>query len=115
MTDYTVEIAVPEDCDMAEAGETVSVVVDEDEYVVAAARAQGVRLPATCQQGWCTDCAATLLTGEVDQSTAKRYYDVDAEADLILPCVARPESDLRIRACQADAMRVHRDEHDLPP
>lgn len=115
MATYTVEIVVPEDCAMDEAGETVSVEVHEDEFVVAAARDQGVWLPASCQQGWCTDCAAQLLEGEVDQSAAKRYYDVDAEADLILPCVARPESDLRIRACQSEEMVAHRSDNDLAP
>lgn len=115
MTVYTVEIIVPEDCEMDEAGETVTVDVDEEEFIVAAARSQGVWLPATCQQGWCTTCAAELVDGEVDQSAAKRYYDVDAEADLILPCVARPESDLRIRACREEAMLEHRSDHDLPP
>ena len=115
MTSYTVEIDLPEDCDVDRAGETVSVEVDEDEYVLAAARSQGVWLPAFCQQGWCTTCAARLRDGEVDHSDAKRYYDVDEEARLILTCVARPRSDLRIDACQEEAMLDHRARNDLPP
>lgn len=115
MTSYRVEISLPEDCDMEQAGETVAIEVDESEYVLAAARREGVWLPADCQQGWCTTCAAELLEGAVDQSDARRYYDVDEAADLILPCTARPRSDLRIRACQYDEMLDHRAEHDLPP
>lgn len=115
VTEFTVDVVIPEDCDMDEAGETVAVEVDESEYVLAAARTQGVWLPAFCQQGWCTTCAAELLDGEVDQSDARRYYDVDAEEGFILPCTGKPESDLRIRACREDAMREHRDAHDLPP
>lgn len=109
------EIVVPGDCDVDEAGETVTVEVEESEYVLAAARAHGVWLPAFCQQGWCTTCAAELLDGEVDQSDAKRYFDVDAEAGFVLPCTATPESDCRIRACQQDEMLELRAAHDLPP
>jgi ferredoxin len=115
VTSYTAEIELPEDCDVERAGETVAIDVDEDEYVLAAARSQGVWLPAFCQQGWCRTCAAELRSGEVDQSDAKRYYDVDAEAGLILPCTAEPESDLEIVACQQEAMLDHREAHDLPP
>ena len=115
MTSYTVEIELPEDCDVDRAGETVEVEVGEDEYVLAAARSQGVWLPAFCQQGWCTTCAARIEEGEVDQSDAKRYYDVDEKEGFILSCVAEPESDLRIVACQHEEMLDHRDAHDLPP
>ncbi|WP_135830593.1 2Fe-2S iron-sulfur cluster-binding protein [Halorussus halobius] len=115
VTSYTVEIEVPEDCGIEQAGETVTVEVPETEYVLSAARSQGVWLPADCQQGWCTTCAARLLDGEVDQSDAKRYYDADEAAGLVLPCTAKPASDLRIRACQYDAMLDHRASHDLPP
>jgi ferredoxin len=117
VTVHTVEIVVPEDCaELPEhAGETVEIEVSEGEYVLAAAREAGVWLPADCQQGWCTTCAAELLTGEVDQSDARRYYGIDREADLFLPCTAKPRSDLRIRACQHGAMLDHRAEHDLPP
>lgn len=108
-------IDLPADCDLEQAGETVEIDVDESEYVLAAARERGVWLPADCQQGWCTTCAAELLAGEVDQSDARRYYDTDEAAGLILPCTAKPRSDLRIRACQYDAMLDRRAEHDQPP
>lgn len=113
--EYTVEIEVPSGVDLDRAGETVAIDVDESEYVLAAARREGLWLPADCQQGWCTTCAAELLDGEVDQSDARRTYDVDDEADLVLPCTAKPRSDLRIRSHQHEAMLDHRAEHDLPP
>lgn len=112
---HTVEIAVPEDCDVDAAGETVELEVSPDETVLGAARSAGLWLPADCQQGWCTTCAAKLLEGEVDQSNARRYYDVDEEANMILTCTAKPRSDLRIRACQHQEMLDHRAEHDKPP
>ena len=112
---HQVAIEVPPDADVPEAGETVTVDDDEDEYVLAAARAAGLWLPADCQQGWCTTCAAELLSGEVDQSDARRYYDVDEEAGFVLSCVAKPRSDLRIRAFRHEAMLDHRAAHDKPP
>lgn len=115
MTDHTVEIVVPEDCDVPQAGETVTVEVAETEPILTAARRGGPWLPADCQQGWCTTCAAELLEGEADQTHAKRYYDVDAEVGLIPTCVARPRTDLRIRACQEEAMLEHRAANGLPP
>lgn len=115
MTTYTVEIVVPDDAGLDRAGETVAVDVPESESILAAARRQGLWLPADCQQGWCITCAAKLLEGEVDQSNARRYYDVDDEEGFILTCVAKPRSDCRIRGLRYDEMLDHRAEHDLPP
>lgn len=115
MTSYDVTVLVPGECDLEEAGQTVSLSVDEDASILAAARAAGLWLPADCQQGWCVTCAAELLEGEVDQSTARRYYDSDAEAGLILTCTAKPRDDCRIRVCREDAMLDHRAAMDRPP
>ncbi len=112
---YTVEIEVPEDVDSDHAGETVTVDVGADEYVLPAAREAGLWLEADCQQGWCTRCAARLLEGDVDQSDARRYYEVDEEADFVLTCTAKPLSDLRLRAFRYDEILEHRAAHDLPP
>ena len=102
MTTYEVELVAPSSCEIdgIDPGDTATIEVHEDEYVLAAARERGVWLPADCQQGWCTTCGAELLAGEVVQSDAKRYYDSDREADMILPCTARPRSDLRIRTSE---------------
>lgn len=117
MTAYDVELVAPETADIEgiDPGARETITVDEDEYVLAAARERGIWLPADCQQGWCTTCAAELLAGEVDQSDARRYYDVDREAGMILTCIAKPRSDLRIRICQEDELNELRARHDLPP
>ena len=115
MVSHTVEYVVPEDADCDRTGETVALDVDEDEYLLAAARANDLWLPADCQQGWCTTCAARLVSGEVDHQHAKRYYEVDRENGYVLTCVARPRADCRVRVCQESAMLEHRAEEDLPP
>lgn len=115
MVTWTVELVVPEGMDLDAAGETVTLEVDEDETVLAAARRNGVWLPADCQQGWCTTCAAKLLDGEIDQSLARRYYEEDVTADFVLPCTLKPRSDLRLRVGVLQEMLEHRADHDLPP
>lgn len=112
---HSVEFVVPEESDIDQAGESVTIEVEPDEFLLYAARSGGLWLPADCQQGWCTTCAAELLEGAVDQSAARRYYDVDREAGLILTCIAKPESDLRVLVDQEDVMLDHRADHDLPP
>ena len=115
MTSYTIEFVVPEDASLKQAGETLEIEVDEDEYLLAAARQVGLWLPADCQQGWCTTCAARLLDGEVDQGDARRYYDIDEDAGFVLTCTAKPRSDCRIEVDAYDAILDHRAAHDLPP
>ncbi len=115
MVEYTVEIEIPEDADMSTAGETITLTIPETETILGRARANGLWLPADCQQGWCTTCAARLLSGDVDQSTARRYYESDAAAGFVLTCTATPRSDCRIVACQRGSILEHRAEHDLPP
>lgn len=108
-------MAVPAGADLAAAGETVVVDVAEDESILAAAREADLWLPADCQQGWCTTCAARLVEGEVDQSTARRYFDTDEEAGFVLTCTARPRSDCRIEACKHEELLDHRAANDQPP
>ena len=139
---YTVELVVPDDCEVERvadgaavdveravgeaasgpnghavslAGETFELEVDEDEYVLWAARNAGVWLPADCQQGWCCRCAGELRSGELDQTDSRRYFEEDRDAALHLLCTATPASDCRIRVCQYEAMLEERASHDLPP
>jgi ferredoxin len=113
MATYDVEIRFGGD--MERAGETVTIPVDDDEYILAAARAADVWLLADCQTGWCTTCAGRLIEGEVDQSNAKRYFEEDEEEGFILPCTARPRSDLVIEVGVQNALLEHRAAENLPP
>ncbi len=82
--------------------------VGAGEYLWHAAELAGLRLPSRCRVGWCLTCAARLETGEVDNSSARRYFEADRQAGFILPCTARPRSPLRLRTHQEEAMRQHR-------
>ena len=92
----------------------VDIAVREDEFILAAARAQGLDLPSLCEQGWCITCACWVLEGEVDQSASRRFYPQDREAGFALICTGQPRSDLVLRAGATEAMRAHRDRHHLP-
>lgn len=112
---YTVTLEVPEDSELEEAGETHSIEVPDDEYILSRARAEGIWLPADCQQGWCVTCAGRLREGEVDQHDARRYYEEDEDAGYVLLCTAKPRSDCVVEVETYDEMLRHRADHDLPP
>ena len=86
----------------------------ENEFVWDAAFRAGIELPSICHQGRCLTCAAKLLRGEVDQKASVSYFPEDRAAGYILPCTARPHSDLTIETHQQADMRAHRGAHQLP-
>ncbi|CCQ36716.1 ferredoxin (2Fe-2S) [Natronomonas moolapensis 8.8.11] len=112
---WDVTIEIPADADLEEAGETHTIRVGSEEYILAAAREQGLWVPADCQQGWCITCAATVLEGDVDQSDAKRYYSEDADADFALICTAKPNSDVTLKVGAHEELLRHRADTDRPP
>lgn len=104
---YNVTLRTPE-------GE-ITIEVGEDEYILdAISRRSDVDSPSMCLQGWCLRCAAKIIEGEVDQSSAKRFFDADEEADFVLICSAKPRSDLVIKTHQKEQMVEHRIQHKLP-
>jgi len=95
-------------------GREIQAPASEDEYVLDAGVAAGLNLPYMCLQGWCTTCAGRLLSGEVDQSEARRYYPQDKAAGFVLLCSAHARSDLRVVTHQKEEMRRHRQALGLP-
>jgi ferredoxin len=88
--------------------------VAANEHIWDAADRQGIRLPATCHQGWCLTCAARLEEGVTDQRDSFAFFPQDRDAHFALLCTGRPCSDLVICTHQATAMRKHRLRHALP-
>ncbi|ARS91432.1 2Fe-2S iron-sulfur cluster-binding protein [Natrarchaeobaculum aegyptiacum] len=114
-TIWTVELRVPDDADLEQAGESVTIEVRADQSILEAARAEGLWLSADCQQGWCITCGARLLEGEVDHGDAKRYYPEDEAAGFVLTCVAKPRADCILEVEQYGELLRHRADHDNPP
>lgn len=95
-------------------GAARTVPVSSDEHLLDAARRKGLELPSRCERGFDLVCAAKILSGQVDQSDALRYFEEDRQAGFALICTAKPRSDLRLRTHQSRAMRDARMAHCLP-
>jgi ferredoxin len=75
-----------------------------DQTVLAAAEVAGVELPSSCCSGVCTTCAARIQEGSVHQPDAMGVKADLQEQGFALLCVAYPRSDLKLVACQEDAL-----------
>lgn len=86
-------------------GVATPVLCHRDEPILDAALAQGVALPHNCRGGACGTCRATLLSGETSEGWIQSFALTDEERaeGRILPCVARPQSECRIRLDTAPA------------
>jgi ferredoxin len=95
-TTYTVEIH--------HQGTTHTLLVSEDQTVLAAAAAAGVDLPSSCNAGVCTTCAAQVSSGTVDQADGMGISrDLQAQGYALL-CVAYPRSDLKVETEKEDVV-----------
>jgi len=82
-----------------------AVEVAEEEYLLDALEAAGLRLPYSCRYGACITCAARLLDGTVDQSEGTALKSAENEEGYVLLCIARPRSNCVIEvgaACQEE-------------
>ncbi|MFD1586998.1 2Fe-2S iron-sulfur cluster-binding protein [Halorientalis brevis] len=77
-------------------GETVSLSVSGDEYILDAAEDAGFDLPYSCRQGQCTSCVGKVLEGAVDQSEGTALDPMQQDDGYALLCVSYPTSDCRI-------------------
>jgi ferredoxin len=66
------------------------------------ARGAGLVLPSSCRNGTCRECMCRLVEGRVSYAIEWPGLSADEKREgFILPCVARPESDLVIDAPRA--------------
>jgi 2Fe-2S type ferredoxin len=68
--------------------------VNEGEYILEAAEAQGYDWPFSCRAGACANCAAILKEGEIDMDMQQilSQEEVD-EKDVRLTCIGSAETD----------------------
>jgi ferredoxin len=69
--------------------------VAENQYILDAVEAIGLRLPVGCRYGACITCAARLIEGEVDQSQGVALKPVQEAMGYVLLCIAYPRSDCK--------------------
>ncbi|MXV63448.1 universal stress protein [Natronorubrum sp. JWXQ-INN-674] len=76
------------------AGAYGTMTVEEGEYILEAAEAEGYDWPFYCRGGGCINCAATLVAGEVEMEANRSLSDEEVdEMNLRLTCVATPTTD----------------------
>ncbi|MGC9270912.1 2Fe-2S iron-sulfur cluster-binding protein [Acidiphilium sp.] len=73
-----------------------SIDIAADQFILAAARAAGMRLPSSCTKGMCGTCKSKLLSGHVDMQHQGGIRQREIDQGMILICCARPLSDLVI-------------------
>ncbi len=86
MTDYTVEFV----------GTDESIQVSDKQTVLKACIEEGIAQEYSCRVGMCLACSAEILEGEVTQPAARGLTEEEAER-FALTCMARPQSDLKLR------------------
>ncbi|MFB6136963.1 MAG: 2Fe-2S iron-sulfur cluster-binding protein [Halobacteriaceae archaeon] len=109
MTEHTVEFVGTDDV----------IAVSEKETILAACLRAGIAQEYSCRVGMCLACSARVLEGEVTQPAARGLSERERE-EYCLTCMARPQSDLRIRRGEyppsiEDAAGVGADASDAAP
>lgn len=70
------------------------IVCNSDQTILDAARAAGLRPPASCAQGLCGTCKTKMVSGQVDMKHAGGIRQREIDQGWILPCCSKPLNDL---------------------
>lgn len=71
-----------------------SLEVNESEYILEAAEAQGYDWPFSCRAGACANCAAIVKEGEIEMDMQQILSDEEVEEKNVrLTCIGSPASD----------------------
>ena len=78
--------------------------VEGDLSLLEAAEMSRIDLPSSCRNGTCRTCMCTLVSGEVSYTVEWPGLSAEEKAEgYVLPCVARPTSNVVIEQSQARA------------
>jgi ferredoxin len=87
------------------AGQSFSFAAPASRSLLLSAREAGVRLPASCRNGTCRACMCRLLQGQVADLIDWPGLLAEEKAEgWILPCVARPLTDVVIEQTAASPL-----------
>ena len=73
-----------------------TITISPDKFILAAAKAEGMRLPSSCTKGMCGTCKCKLVSGTVYMTPAGGIRQREIDQGMILICCAKPTSDLVI-------------------
>jgi ferredoxin len=78
--------------------------VEGDLTLLEAAEMSRVQLPSSCRNGTCRTCLCRLVSGEVQYTVEWPGLSAEERAEgYVLPCVARPTSNLVLEQTEARA------------
>lgn len=86
MTEYTVEFV----------GTDETITVADTETILQSCLEAGIAQEYSCRVGMCLACSAEIVDGEVTQPAARGFTEEEADG-YALTCMARPQSDLKLR------------------
>lgn len=67
-----------------------------DQFILDAARAAGLRMPASCSKGLCGTCKSKLVSGQVDMKHGGGIRQREIDQGMFLPCCSKPLGDVVI-------------------
>jgi len=67
---------------------------DSFDNLLELAEDNGIEIETDCEAGVCGTCKVRLISGKVDMEVADGLEDEDINANMILPCVAVPVTDI---------------------
>jgi 2Fe-2S type ferredoxin len=68
--------------------------VNQGEYILEAAEAQGYDWPFSCRAGACANCAAIIMEGEIEMDMQQILSNEEVEErNVRLTCIGTPEAD----------------------
>lgn len=67
---------------------------DSYESLLELAEENGIEIETDCEAGVCGTCKVRLISGKVDMEVEDGLEDEDAAANMILPCVSVPLTDI---------------------
>jgi ferredoxin len=73
--------------------------VDDDEFILDVAEAEGIKLPYSCRAGTCSTCTGRVIEGEAHESggSPDMFFNKDQRtAGFRLLCIASPKSDCTV-------------------
>jgi ferredoxin len=62
------------------------------------AEGHGIDIENACREGYCGTCKIKLISGEVDMEITDALEDEDLKQNMVLPCVAKPKSNIVVEA-----------------
>jgi ferredoxin len=83
-------------------GQTYTVEVPEQRYILKSVENAGETLPFSCRNGACTACAVKIIAGAVYQPEAMGLSPKLKEQGYALLCVSYPVSDLEVETQDED-------------